>query len=153
VKKENTKYNASVRRCGACTPHRASDLRHPFSFRGFTLLEVMVSLAIGALLIGAVMGLISQALRYRTSLKEKANIQPILESAAEIILADPQKATQGVVRLTELEGAPSVAVRLAPVPLPGSVGKGGNGTLYRVMLSYKSSDLEFSMILPAAKGS
>ena len=85
----------------------------------------MVSLAIGALLIGAVMGLISQALRYRTSLKEKANVQPILESAAEMILADPQKATQGVVRLTELEGAPSVVVRLAPVPLPSSVGKSG----------------------------
>ncbi|MGC9195799.1 MAG: type IV pilus modification PilV family protein [Syntrophobacteraceae bacterium] len=115
---------------------------------GFTLLEVLVSLAIAALLIGSVMGLISEALRYRSALKHKINVQPILESAAEIILANPQKATQGVVRLTELEGTPAVDVSLTPVPLPNSVGKTQAGTLCRIMLSYKSSKLEFSLILP-----
>ncbi|MDR3569223.1 MAG: prepilin-type N-terminal cleavage/methylation domain-containing protein [Syntrophobacteraceae bacterium] len=123
------------------------------SKEGFTLLEVLVSLAIGALLIGAVMGLISQALRYRTSLKEKTDAQPILESAAQIILADPQKATRGVVRLTELEGAPVVTVSLTRVPLFNPTGKSSKGALCRVMLNYKSSDLEFSIILPAGSGS
>ena len=116
--------------------------------RGFTLLEVLVSLAIAALLIGSVNGLISEALRYRTALKQKASIQPILQSAAEVILADPRKAAGGVVRLTELEGAPAVSVSLTPVPVAGSFAKAGAGTLYRVMLSYKSSELEFSVIVP-----
>lgn len=116
---------------------------------GFTLLEMLVSLAIGALIIGAVTGLISESLRYRVNLKEKANIQPILESAAEIILADPAKAMQGVVRLTELEGAPEVGVSLTPVPLNNQWGEGQkSGRLYHVMLRYKSGYLEFSIIIP-----
>jgi prepilin-type N-terminal cleavage/methylation domain-containing protein len=119
-----------------------------FRPRGFTLLEVLVSLAIAALLMGSVMGLISEALRYRAALKHKMNVQPILESAAEIILANPQKATQGVVRLTELEGTPAVDVSLTQVPLPNAVGKTQAGTLCRVILSYKSGTLEFSLILP-----
>jgi prepilin-type N-terminal cleavage/methylation domain-containing protein len=123
------------------------------SHRGFTLLEVLVSLAIAALLIGAVTGLISEALRYRTSLKEKAAAQPILESAAQVILADPRKATQGVVRLSELEGSPAVAVSLTPAPLDNPTGKISKGTLCRVMLHYESSDLEFSIILPVKSGS
>ena len=131
-------------------PTWSSVLRFPSSARGFTLLEVLVSLAIGALLIGSVMGLISEALRYRTNLKEKTYVQPILESAAEVILADPQKATQGVVSLTELKGSPAVAVTLTPVPLDNPTGK-SQGTLCRVMLNYKSSNLEFSIILPPGK--
>jgi prepilin-type N-terminal cleavage/methylation domain-containing protein len=128
----------------AASRRKNSKIRPP----GFTLLEVLVSLAIAALLIGSVMGLISEALRYRAALKHKINVQPILESAAEIILANPQKATQGAVRLTELEGAPVVDVSLTQVPLPSSIGKTQAGTLYRVMLSYKSSELEFSVIVP-----
>lgn len=120
---------------------------------GFTLLEVMVSLAVAALLIGSVTGLISEALRYRTSLKEKASAQPILESAAEIILADPEKATHGVVQLTELPGSPSVAVSLTPVPLNSPAGKSRKGVLCRVMLNYESSDLEFSVMVPTGNGS
>ena len=69
---------------------------------GFTLLETVVSLAIGTLIIGSVMGLISESLRYRMNLKEKAQAQTVLDSAAQIILADPEKAAQGFVRLGEL---------------------------------------------------
>ena len=117
--------------------------------RGFTLLEMMVSLAIGTLIIGAVMGLISESLRYRVNLKEKAYIQPILESAAQVILADPVRATAGVVRLGEFEGSPEVGVYLLAVPLDQESDGGGKfGRLCRVMLNYKSSSLEFSMIIP-----
>jgi prepilin-type N-terminal cleavage/methylation domain-containing protein len=117
--------------------------------RGFTLLEMLVSLAIGVLIIGAVMGLISESLRYRFNLKEKAVIQPILEAAAQVILADPVKAMDGFVSLGELEGSPEVGVYLLPVPLErGSEGGGKSGRLYRVMLYYKSASLEFSIIIP-----
>ena len=117
--------------------------------RGFTLLEMMVSLAIGALIIGAVMGLISESLRYRVNLKEKAYIQPILESGAQVILADPVKAMAGFVRLSEFEGSPEVGVSLLAVPLDQeSEGGGKFGRLCRVMLNYRSSSLEFSIIIP-----
>ena len=117
---------------------------------GFTLLEVLVSLIVGILIIGSVMGVISESLRYRAELKEKAAIQPVLESAARIILADPTRALEGVLRLTELEGAPQVGVSVLPVPLeepPAGEGAGA-GRLCRVYLNYRSSFLEFSVIIP-----
>ncbi len=110
---------------------------------------MLISLAIGTLIIGAVMGLISESLRYKVNLKEKAYIQPILESAAQVILADPVKAMQGFVRLGELEGSPEVGVYLLPVPLEQESEDGGKfGQLYRVMLNYRSASLEFSIIIP-----
>jgi prepilin-type N-terminal cleavage/methylation domain-containing protein len=117
--------------------------------RGFTLIEMMVSLGIGALIIGATMGLISECLRYRVNLKEKSYIQPILESAAQVILADPVKAMDGFVSLGELEGSPEVGVYLLPVQLEQeSVGGGQSGRLYRVMLYYRSASMDFSIIIP-----
>ncbi|HIJ77506.1 MAG TPA: type II secretion system protein [Deltaproteobacteria bacterium] len=117
--------------------------------RGFTLIEMMVSLAIGALIIGAVMGLISESIRYRINLKEKAYIQPILESAAQVILADPVKAMAGFISLGEIGGSAKVGVYLLPVPLAEeSEGGGKSGRLYRVTLNYGSSSLEFSIIIP-----
>ena len=115
---------------------------------GFTLLEMVVALAIGTLIIGSVMGLISESLRYKINLKEKAQAQTILDSAAQIILADPVKATQGFVRLGELEGSPEVGVSLLPVQLEGQTQGENFGRLFRVMLNYKSTKLEFSIIIP-----
>ena len=115
---------------------------------GFTLLEMMVSLAIGTLIIGSVMGLISESLRYKMNLQAKAQVQPVLESAAQVILADPVKATQGLVRLGELEGSPEVGVSLLPVQLEGQTQGNNFGRLFRVMLNYKSANLEFSIIIP-----
>jgi hypothetical protein len=110
---------------------------------------MLVGLAVGALIIGAVMGVISESLRYRVNLKEKAYIQPILESAAQVILADPAKANEGFVRLGEFEGSPEVGVYLLPVPLDEQTEGGGkSGRLFRVMLNYKSARLEFSIIVP-----
>jgi prepilin-type N-terminal cleavage/methylation domain-containing protein len=125
-----------------------SVLPSPSSVRGFTLLEMLVSLAIGALIIGAVMGVISESLRYRMNLKEKANVQPILESAAQMVLADPARALEGVVRLTEIEGSPVVGVYMVPVPLDDQMlGDGKSGRLFRVVLSYQSAVLELSLII------
>ncbi|SPF51693.1 conserved hypothetical protein [Syntrophobacter sp. SbD1] len=116
---------------------------------GFTLLEMLISLTIGTLIIGAVMGVISESLRYRVNLKEKAYTQPILESAAQVILADPAKAAEGFVRLTEIQGSPEVRVLLFQVPLDEQAEGGGkSGRLNRVMLGYQSGTLEFSIIIP-----
>jgi prepilin-type N-terminal cleavage/methylation domain-containing protein len=115
---------------------------------GFTLLEVVVALAIGTLIIGSVMGLISESLRYRMNLTEKAQAQNVLDSAAQVILADPVKAAQGFVRLGELEGAPEVGVSLLPVRLEGQTQGENFGRLFRVMLNYQSTKLEFSIIIP-----
>ncbi|MGC9964144.1 MAG: prepilin-type N-terminal cleavage/methylation domain-containing protein [Syntrophobacteraceae bacterium] len=117
--------------------------------RGFTLLEMLVGLALATLMIGAMLGLISESLRYKVNLKDKAQTRPILESAAQIILADPVKAMQGFIRLDEFDGSPMVGVNLLPVQL-GDTGLGEkSGQLYRVMLSYKSGILEFSIIVPS----
>jgi len=110
---------------------------------------MLVSLAIAALIIGGAMGAISESLRYRINLKDKAYLQPILESAAQIILADPEKAKEGFVHLTEFEGAPDVAVYLTPVPLEGHMAEVGKaGSLFRVTLQHRSASLEFSIIIP-----
>jgi len=137
------------RRMAVDGEYSVSGFRAPISVRGFTLLEMLVALAIGTLIIGGVMGIISEDLRYKVNLKDKANIQPILESAAQVILADPVKAMLGVVRLGELEGAPEVAVSLFQPPMGDRWEDSGKfGQLYRVMLNYRSASLEFSIIIP-----
>jgi prepilin-type N-terminal cleavage/methylation domain-containing protein len=118
--------------------------------RGFTLLEMLVSLIIGTLIVGAVMGLISVSMQHKYRIREKSQIQPILESAAQIILADPIRAGDGNIRLGELSGAPVVGVSVVPVEVPeGGLGDKA-GQLCRIMLSYKSGQLEFSVLVPPA---
>jgi prepilin-type N-terminal cleavage/methylation domain-containing protein len=119
--------------------------------RGFTLLEMLVALALATLMIGAMLGLISESLRYKINLKDKAQIRPVLEAAAQILLADPVKAMQGSVHLEEFEGAPTVGVNLFPVQLGDSSLEEKSGGLYRVLLSYGSGKLEFSMIVPSER--
>lgn len=58
---------------------------------GFTLLEVLVSLILGSMIVGGLLGLISLSLHYQHRLKEKSQLQPLLEAAAEEILADPRR--------------------------------------------------------------
>ena len=114
---------------------------------GFTLLEMLVSLAIGALIIGAVMGLISESLRYKINLKEKAQSQPVLESAAQIILADPVKATQGLCAWASSKEP----LRWVFSCFRSSLSKHGAEVIRPVVsgdANYKSANLEFSIIIP-----
>ena len=116
---------------------------------GFTLLEVMASLILGSLIVGGLMGLISLSLHYQHRLKEKSQIQPLLEAAAEEILADPQKAAAGSLSLGSGPNAPKVMIRLTQVELPelqGPVTRAGG--LYRVLLECRGQLLEFSLYLP-----
>ncbi len=116
--------------------------------RGFTLLEMLVSLIIGTIIAGGVMGLISVSLQHKYRIKEKSLIQPVLESAAQLILADPARAAEGSVVLNSLAGSPVVGVSLVPVPLDDNLPGGSAGQLCRVMLNYRTGQLEFSMIVP-----
>lgn len=116
--------------------------------RGFTLLEMLVSLIIGTIIAGGVMGLISVSMQHKFRIKEKAQIQPIMESAAQILLADPARATEGSVVLNNLNGSPIVGVRLVPVTLDDNLPGNSAGQLCRVMLNYKTGQLEFSLIIP-----
>ncbi len=120
----------------------------PVGSMGFTLLEVLVSLAIGTLIIGAVMGLISASLQHKYNLREKSQLMPVLESAAQIILADPVKAMDGSVQLNELSGSPVVGVSVIPVQLEDTRAGQKSYQLCRVILNYKSGSLEFSVIIP-----
>jgi prepilin-type N-terminal cleavage/methylation domain-containing protein len=118
---------------------------------GFTLLEVLVSLILGSMIVGGLMGLISLSLHYQHRLKIKSQIQPLLEAAAEEILADPQKAAAGSLTMGTGIDAPKVSIRLtrmelsephAPAPHPGA--------LYRVLMECRGQVLEFSLYLPPA---
>ena len=108
----------------------------------------MIALVIGTLIVGGVMGLISTSLQYRHRLQAKSLVQPVLEAAAQEILSDPQKAQDGSITLTNLPDHPSVDIELTRIPLPdGSLGY-QQDALYHVVLSYKSTHLELSLLIP-----
>ena len=116
--------------------------------RGFTLLEVMAALALGALILGGLMGLISVSLQYNQRLKDKSQIQPLLESAAQQILANPKKAMAQSIPMGSGANAPQVNVHLAKVELPElkKIAAQG-GELYRVLLECRGQVLEFSIFV------
>jgi prepilin-type N-terminal cleavage/methylation domain-containing protein len=117
---------------------------------GFTLLEVLVSLILGSMIVGGLMGLISLSLHYQHRLKGKSQIQPLLEAAAEEILADSKKAAAGSLSLGG-DNAPKVNIRLTRVELPQARGlTTATGALYRVLLECRGQLLEFSLYLPPA---
>ncbi len=121
--------------------------------KGFTLLEVLVSLVIGALILGGLMGLISVSLQYSQRLKEKSQIQPLLESVAQAILADPVKAISGSLALRSEPGAPPVNMHFMEEELPRLQGKpAGPRKLYRVLLECRGQVLEFSLFVTPSDG-
>lgn len=116
---------------------------------GFTLLEVLVSLILGSMIVGGLMGLISLSLHYQHRLKVKMQLQPLLEAAAEEILADPQKAGASFLALGTGADAPKVNIRTARVELPHERGFAApSGALYRVLLECRGQLLEFSLFIP-----
>jgi len=116
---------------------------------GFTLLEVLVSLILGSMIVGGLMGLISLSLHYQHRLKVKMQLQPLLEAAAEEILADPQKAGSSYLALGTGADAPKVNIRTARVELPNVRGLATpSGALYRVLLECRGQLLEFSLFFP-----
>ena len=115
---------------------------------GFTLLEVMVTLSLGALVLGGLMGLISVSLQYNQRLKDRSQIQPLLESAAQEILADPKKAMARSIPTGSGPDAPRVNIQLAKVELPEPKGTAiRTGELYRVLLECRGQVLEFSLYI------
>ncbi len=123
---------------------------HKSSEHGFTLLEVMVALIVGTLVVGGVMGLISSSLQYTQRLKEKSQIQPLLEAAAQEIIANPEKVLEGSLQMAAFPNSPPVQVfSREETGADGGFGeRQAAGPLYRVMLNCMGQALEFSVIIP-----
>lgn len=116
--------------------------------RGFTLIEVMVALVIGTLIIGGVMGLVSASLQFSTRVKEKSAIQPVLESAADLVLSNPNLLDQGSIRMESFPDVPVVQVSTEPVETSANrFGRDHSKHLFRVQLRYMGHMLEFSMVV------
>ena len=119
---------------------------------GFTLIEVMVGLIIGTLILGGVMGSISASLNFNQRVRQKSQVQPLLEAAAQEILAHPEKAQQGTITFKDFPGAPTVNITLIrAIGSDGSSVGGNYGELYRVQLYCQGHLLEFSLIVPKSE--
>jgi prepilin-type N-terminal cleavage/methylation domain-containing protein len=116
---------------------------------GFTLLEIMVSLILAALIMGGVMGAISASLQYSQRVREKIQEQSILEAAAQELMANPHALKQGALILDGFPGAPAVGVQTYRVEVSdNTLVENRRGELYRVLLSHGVQQLEFSIIVP-----
>lgn len=119
------------------------------SKKGFTLLEVMVALIVGTLIVGGVMGLLSTTLQYTHRLKEKSQIQPVLDAAAQEIFANPEKVLAGSLTMAAFPNSPPVKVfAVRQTGEDESFGTRSTGQLYRVLLDCRGQVLEFSVIIP-----
>lgn len=117
--------------------------------QGFTFFEVMVSLIIGTLIAGGVMGIISISLQFTQRVKDKTQVLPVLEAVAEEILANPQSAQPGTIVLKDYPDAPPVEVFMAEVEDGGLFESARMKSLRRVQLRCRGQMLEFSVLLPS----
>ena len=116
---------------------------------GFTLIEVLVSLVLGTLIVGGVMGVISVSLQFMQRVDKKSAIQPVLEAAAQEIILHPEKAKEGDLVLDSLPDKPLVNIEITTVPGPDGYDiSTRSGDLYQIRLSYEGSSLELSLIIP-----
>jgi len=137
----------------SCKPLRTSNTCSVPSYlkndHGFTLIEVLVSLILGTLIVGGVMGVISVSLQFMQRLDKKSIVQPVLEAAAQEIILHPEKAKEGVLTLDELPDKPSVELGLVNVQGPDGYDiSNRGGDLYRVRIGYERNSIEFSLIIP-----
>ncbi len=116
---------------------------------GFTLLEVMVSLILGMLIVGGVMGAISMALNHHQRIQKRLFESAVLEAAAQQLLAQPQDITLGSVTLDDFPGSPKVDIQavLVDVGEQSTAGSRQN-QLYRVLLGYARRQVELSILVP-----
>ncbi len=113
--------------------------------RGFTLVEVLVSLLVAVLLVGSVMALIEVSLRNERRINHLVEAAHVLDSAGQYILENPKFIFNKVITLKEFPGSPTVNIEVTPV-------KGNLSTkLYRVKLIYEGEILEFSIIVEDEK--
>ncbi len=116
---------------------------------GFTLLEVMVALILGTIIVGGVMGLISVTLQYTQRVRDAGAVQPILEAAAQEIIAHPELTAEKAITLKAFPDAPPVEISLMEVvDQDGLAIQGRSGQLFRIMLNCRGHLLEFSLIIP-----
>ena len=121
------------------------------SRRGFTLIEVLVALVVAVVIAGGVMGVIASAHRFTFHVNEKSADQPILEAAAQELLAHPDRADEGSLEVGS--GKTVAVVTVSTVRVQDSQGKMlGNKTseLCRVRLAYHGQVLDFSLLVPMA---
>jgi len=116
--------------------------------RGFTFFEVMVSLLIGTVVIGGVMGALSASLQYTKRLQEKALVQPVLEAVAQDIIANPQSVEMGAVAARGFPGEPSVEISVTEAEEDGGLLNRQTDNLRRIQLRFRGEILEFSLIVP-----
>lgn len=123
------------------------------SSRGFTLLEVMVSLTLGTLIAGAIMGVISVSLQYTQRVKDRSRVQPYLEATAQEILAKPDVADGSIITVGDSKNPVQIEVLLRPVLAPDGkeIGNNSTGQLHRVLLRCQGRMLEFSVLIPQSE--
>jgi len=98
------------------------------------------------------MGVISVSLQYSKRVQDRSQYQPVLEAAAQMILAHPELAEQGAMNMKNLPSAPPVNVAISPVTgSDGEILRGRSGQLFRVQLSCAAQVLEFSVIIPQSQ--
>lgn len=117
---------------------------------GFTLVEVLVSLVVGTLIVGGVMGMLGSSMKYRQRVADKIVEWPVLEAAAQQILADPESYLDSDVTLEQMPGKPVVSAQWTQVELLDQGPEGSQivteRSLVRVRLSYRKSRLRLSFV-------
>jgi hypothetical protein len=113
---------------------------------------VLVGLILGIIVVGGVMGMISVSLQFSHRVKQKSLDRTVLEAAAQDVLAHPEMVAEGSLTLNELPDTPTVDIRLMGVEGFDDFEKeSGLGDLYRVLLSYRGTVFELSIIVPKPK--
>jgi hypothetical protein len=109
----------------------------------------MVSLVVGMMIVGGVMGSISMSIQYSHRVQKRLYESAVIEAAAEHLLTRPRDIEAGSITLDDFPGSPRVDVQGIPVDLGDrQTGQDRQGNLYRVLLSYANQHVEFSVIIP-----